>query len=156
MKKLISIGVALALVAMVVLPLGVTASGNYTPPTTYAKIPFAIVQSGINMLGQMLDVVGVTLGMPSWLNATTLDVVAEWAGGPLAWSVDMLAWGLDLVGEVLAGLDPILTAMNVTLPLNLTLMKDLFDMVACKLLMPWNNASSTMNFTPCDWAGVIP
>jgi hypothetical protein len=153
-KKLISIGVALALVAMVVLPFGVTASGTYVEPTTYAKIPFAIVQSGLNMMGQMLDIVGGTLGLPAWLNATTLDVVAEWAGGPLGWSVDMLAWGLDLVGEVLGGLQPILTAMNVSLPLDLGLVTDLFTLVACKLLMPWNNASSTMNFTPCAWSNV--
>jgi hypothetical protein len=150
-KKLISIGVALALVAMVVLPLGVTASGlgNYTTPTTYAKIPFSIVESGIMMVGLLLDAVGGTLGMPGWLNSTTLDVVAEWAGGPLAWSVDMLAWGLDLVGEVVGALDPIITAMNVTLPLNLTLVVDLFEVMACKLLMPWNPVAGNMTFSPC-------
>jgi hypothetical protein len=42
-KKLISIGVALALLTMVVVPGAVAA---YTTPDTYAKVPFAIIQSG--------------------------------------------------------------------------------------------------------------
>jgi len=153
-KKLISIGLALALVAMMVLPLGVTASGNYTAPTTYAKIPFAIVQSGLNMAGYVLDALGSTLGLPAWLNSSIMDIFAEWAGGPLGWSVDMLAWGLDLVGEVVGAMDPILKAMNVSLPLNLGDLTDLLDLVACKLLMPWNPGSSNMTFDPCGWANV--
>jgi len=118
-------------------------------PSTYAKIPFAIVQSGFTMLGQILDALGSTLGLPTWLNSTVMDVVGEWVGGPLSWSVDMLAWGLDLAGEVVGGLQPILTAMNVSLPLDLGDLTDLLDIVACKLLMPWNPAASTTNFTPC-------
>ena len=66
MKKLISIGVALALLAMVVVPGAVAA---YTPPVTYAKVPFAIIQSGFELIGDLLTATGTSsLGLPTWLN----------------------------------------------------------------------------------------
>jgi len=59
-KKLISIGVVLALVAIVVLPIGVAAQCEYDGivPATYAKIPFAIIQSGFHLVGIILTVIG--------------------------------------------------------------------------------------------------
>ena len=72
MKKLISIGVAVALLAMVVLPVAVAADECYTTPATYAKIPFAIVQSGFQLVGSILTSSGrSTLGLPTWINAVT-------------------------------------------------------------------------------------
>ena len=111
MKKLISIGVALALVAIVVLPLGVGATGtivpcptsNYTYPVTFAKIPFAILQSGLDMVSQLLTVLGAvtpSLGIHTWLSSV-VTTIAPWTGGPLSWTVDMLGWGVATLGGIL-------------------------------------------------------
>jgi len=102
-KKLISIGVALALLAMVVVPVA-AAADSYVPPTTYATIPFALVQSGFHLIGIILTSAGSALGLPSWINADLMDSIGGWAGGPLSWTVDMLAWGVDLVGSILTPL----------------------------------------------------
>jgi hypothetical protein len=102
-KKLISIGIVVALLALVVLPAAVAAD-TYTPPVTFAKIPFAIVQSGFHLVGIILTAAGTALGLPTWINAALLDSIGGWAGGPLAWSVDMLAWGVDLVSSILTPL----------------------------------------------------
>ena len=73
-------------------------------PTTYAKIPFAIIQSGFHLVGQILGATGSSLGLPSWITPTLIDDIGSWAGGPLSWSVDMLGWGLGLVGTILDSL----------------------------------------------------
>ena len=112
----------MALLAMVVLPVAV-AAGGYVSPTTYAKIPFAIVQSGFTLLGTILDSIGVTLGLPTWLNSGLMNSIGGWAGGPLGWSVDMMAWGLGLGGTVLGTL-----AVTLGLPTWLApLLNDLSD-----------------------------
>jgi hypothetical protein len=102
-KKLISIGVVLALVALVVLP-AAAAADTYVPPVTFAKIPFAIVQSGFTLVGIILTSAGTALGLPTWINADLMNSIGGWAGGPLAWTVDMLAWGVDLVGSIITPL----------------------------------------------------
>ncbi|HXZ94572.1 MAG TPA: hypothetical protein VEG28_01490 [Dehalococcoidia bacterium] len=151
MKKLISIGVVVALLALVVLPGVVGADGpSYTPPVTYATIPFAIIQSGFTLVGALIDDVGSVLGLPSWLNSTLLDTVGGWAGGPLTWSVSMVAWGLDLVGEVLGGIQPILTGMKVSLPFNLTDLQSVVNIVVCKLQMAYSNATSNATLPACS------
>jgi tetrahydromethanopterin S-methyltransferase subunit C len=101
-KKLISIGVALALLALVVMP---AAAAAYTEPQTYAKIPFAIVASGLQMLSEMWPDLSDALGMTSldWVGGV-LCQVGGWTYGPLAWSVDMMAWGMGLVGDILGAL----------------------------------------------------
>jgi len=108
-KKLISIGVALALLSMVVLPTAVAA--DEIMPSTYAKIPFAIVQSGFYLVGCLMGDFDTILGaMDVDLGFDLTDLtpimlnVGDWAGVPLAWSVDMLAWGVGLVGVVMQGL----------------------------------------------------
>jgi len=123
-KKLISIGLALALLTMAVVPAAVAADDAcYVTPTTYAKIPFAIVQSGFSLVGNILGSIGGTLGLPSWLDASLMNSIGGWAGGPLGWSVDMLAWGVDLGGTVLGSL-----ASTLGLPTWLApLMSDLAD-----------------------------
>ena len=98
MKKLISIGVALALLTMVVVP-GTAAA--YTEPATFAKVPFAIIQSGIELAGTLLDQLGAELSLPEWLTSNVTTPIAEWAGGPLAWVVDMLAWGMGVGGDIM-------------------------------------------------------
>ena len=146
MKKLISIGVALALLAMVVLPVGVTA---YTNPVTYAKIPFAVVASGLDMIGQLLDILAVDLGLPTWLNSNVTGIIAEWTGGPLSWTVDMLSWGFWLGGAVLSGMDSLLASMNVALPFAMGDVAVILNTVACGLLICWSTTNCTGNFTPC-------
>jgi hypothetical protein len=143
-KKLISIGVALALLTMAVVPGAVAA---YTPPDTYAKVPFAIVQSGFDLVGIILAAAGGELGLPTWLNEALMNDIGAWAGGPLAWSVDMMAWGVSLFGTVVAGLDDIISAVA-TLPFPLSSLSDLCDDIACQLLTAWAPAAGG-NFTPC-------
>jgi hypothetical protein len=103
-KKLISIGVALALLAMVVLPVGVAAD---IQPSSYAKIPFAIIGSLFEMIGDLLGL-----------------------AGPLAWSVDMLAWGVALFSKVYGQLDQMFGIGYA----NLT---RILDDVACGLRECW-------------------
>jgi len=145
-KKLISIGVALALLTMAVVPGAVAAQDDYEEPCTYAKIPFAIIQSGLEMVGGLLDSLASTLGLPDWLDDVVLTI-APWAGGPLSWSVDMLAWGVNLGGSVLGGL-----ADTLGLPAWLApLMSDL----ACGLRECYTDVCYNVTWnctaeTPCD------
>ncbi|MDH4068579.1 MAG: hypothetical protein OEU97_06615 [Dehalococcoidia bacterium] len=125
MKKLISIGVALALLAMVVLPVSAAA---YTPPETFAKVPFAILASGIELVGTILGAVAGDLGLPTWI-APLMPTIADWTYGPLSWTVDMLGWGLGLVGSVLDSI-----ASELGLP---TWLAPLVNTIACSLFTPF-------------------
>ena len=149
MKKLISISVALAVLAMVVLPLGAAAqecditAGNitYKAPDTYAKIPFAILESGLTMVGGILGTLGSTLGLPAWL-PDLIGIIAPWTGGPLSWTVDMLAWGLDLVAYIIS---PLATTLGLPAWLD-----DLVSGIACGLFTPFSCNLSGAAFTPCS------
>ena len=143
MKKLISISVALALLAMVVLPLGVAAQCDYDgiAPTTYSKIPFTIIQSGLHLVGQILDAAGSALGLPDWITPELVDNIGSWAGGPLAWTVDMMAWGLGLVGTILSSL-----ADTLGLP---DWLDDVVNTIACQLFAPWSCNVTGAEFAPC-------
>lgn len=145
MKKLISIGVALALLALAVVPGAVAA---YELPTTYSKIPFAIVQSVFDLVGTLLDAMGSELGLPAWLDSTLMGEIGGWAGGPLSWTVDMLAWGLGLAGDVVAALDTIIAPIA-TLPFPLTDVAAIFNTIACSLLTCYAVTECTGTFDPC-------
>ncbi len=139
MKKLISIGVALALLALVVLPVSAAA---YTEPTTYAKIPFAILGSGFELLAALwpsLDT-ALAMGMP-WLT-DVFTALGEWTGGPLSWTVDMLAWGLGVGGTVIDALSAV-----ITLPFDVGL---LLNTIACACFAPY------ANITGADWNPCTP
>jgi hypothetical protein len=144
-KKLISIGVALAVLAVVVLPLGAAAQcpGDYdgVVPSTYAKIPFAIIQSGFHLVGIILTGAGATLGLPTWINAALMDDIGAWAGGPLGWTVDMLGWGFGLVGSILAVLPP-----SLGIP---TWLPSIVDTITCQIFAPWSCNVTGATFTPC-------
>ena len=143
MKKLISIGVALALLTMVVMPSAVAAQEEILP-TTFAKIPFAIVGSGIQLVGEILDIVGTELTLPAWINSDLTEPIAQWAAGPMAWSVDMVGWGVTLMGSIMGAVEPLL---GDTLPEGLDL-PGLFNTVACALFQGYDAISG--NFTdPC-------
>jgi hypothetical protein len=143
-KKLISIGVVLALVAIVVLPIGVAAQCDYDgiAPTTYAKIPFTIVQSGFHLVGQILAVAGVALGLPTWITPALVDDIGSWAGGPLSWTVDMMGWGMGLVGAVLAALIPADLGIPTWLP-------TVVNTITCQLFAPWSCNVTGADFIPC-------
>jgi hypothetical protein len=109
-KKLISIGIVLALVIMVVVP-GVVGAAGPVLPSTNAKIPFAIIQSGFYMVGCLLGelqpiitAAGFSLPIDLSTVAPVLNTMGGWVGVPLAWSVDMLAWGVGLVSDVVTAL----------------------------------------------------
>jgi hypothetical protein len=105
-KKLISIGVALALLTMVVVP-GVVAAQEIKP-SSYAKIPFAILGSGIQLVGKLVDAEAiVTDNLPAGLDVpAATELVAQWTAGPLGWSVDMLAWAISVVSDLV---EPVLS-----------------------------------------------
>jgi hypothetical protein len=114
-KKLISIGVVLAILTMAVMPVATAAQCDYPDgdgtgiePDTYAKIPFAILEAGFAMVGELLETLGPELGLPTFVNADLVNTIGGFAGGPLSWTVDMLGWGLALVGGILDALGPTL------------------------------------------------
>lgn len=149
MKKLISIGVALALLTMAVVPGAVAAQD--IEPDTYSKIPFAIIGSGLELMADLWGIMdtpeALAIGMP-WVG-DVLDAMAPWTAGPLSWTVDMLAWGVSLVGDVMAAADSILVAMDVDLGFPLGDVKDITDTIACGLLTSWNATVPGGTFTPC-------
>lgn len=158
MKKLVSVGVALGLLAMVVLPLGVGAQCEYNDvkPTTYAKIPFAILETGVMMggellgeLGPILEDMGMELPIDLASVAPLLDIVAEWTGGPLAWTVDFLAWGLGMVGEMVGALDCVLDDLGMDLGMTLGPLGEMFELMACSLFTPFVCEPEGTGWNPC-------
>ena len=147
MKKLVSIGIALALLTMAVMP-GVAAA-QYTEPDTFAKVPFAIIQSGFELVENIWPDLSAALGMTDldWV-ADVMGEVGGWAGGPLAWTVDMLGWGVSLVGDVIGALDPIISAVAGDLPIDLADLSSVFDTVACSLFTPFGGVVAPP-FDPC-------
>ena len=143
MKKLISIGVALALLTMAVIPSAVAAE-----PDTYAKTPFAIIEEGFALIGTILDSLGGALGLPEWLDSTLMNQIGGFAGGPLSWTVDMLAWGVWMIGDVVGALDPLLTGMGVDLPFEMSELAGIFNTIACDLFTPWGTFA-VPPFNPC-------
>jgi len=138
-KKLVSIGVALALLTMAVVP-GAVAAEEITPDT-FAKIPFAIIGTGLQLAGDLLDILGPELELPAWLNSSLTEPMAQWAAGPLSWTVDMLAWAATLGGSLMALISDLLG----DIPIDL---EGLFNTIACGLFQGYESISG--NFTdPC-------
>ena len=139
MKKLISIGVALALLTMAVVPGAVAA---YTTPDTYAKVPFAILASGFELLETLWPDLDAALGMDMLWLETIFGELASWTAGPLSWTVDMLAWGLGLGADIMDALDPVIGPLP--LPVG-----DLLNDIACGLMTCWSATNCTGTFDPC-------
>jgi hypothetical protein len=131
-------------------------------PPTYAKIPFAIVQSGFYLVGCMLstfdDIINAVSPGALPFNLSTLKpimfMLGDWVGTPLAWSVDMMTAGLGLVKDVVVGVGPILTGMGVSLPFNLTDVATLLgtvetDLKTCFAPQTCNNVSNVY-VPPCS------
>ena len=141
MKKLISIGVALALLTMVVVPGAVAA---YDPPETYSKVPFAILASGIELVGEVVAAIPIIAdALPEGLDVTAITgLIAPWTAGPLSWTVDMLAWGLDLGATLWTSLD---TMFEIGYPG----IGDILTDVSCGLMMCWSATNCSGTFAPC-------
>jgi len=140
-KKLISIGVALALLTMVVVPGAVAA---YDPPETYSKVPFAILASGIELVGEVVAAVPMIAdALPVGLDITAITgLIAPWTAGPLSWTVDMLAWGLDLGATLWTSVD---TMFSIGFPE----IGDILSTVSCGLMMCWSATNCSGTFVPC-------
>ena len=140
MKKIISIGVALAVLAMVVLPVGVAADD---PPPTYAKIPFTIMGESLTLIGDLIASLDakMDLGLPLDVSQVTAPI-AVFIQGPLSYTVDLLAWGLEVLEQILGTL---LTAFDMT---DYMWMADVVTDIACKLYTPFGNVTGPA-FDPC-------
>ncbi len=143
MKKLISIGVALALLTMVVVPVGVTAQ-DVEDPGTYSKTPFGILGSGIQLIGELFGdlqpIISEVAELPIDLADLTpiLDKVGAWSAVDLAWMTDMTAWSMVLVGDVMKTSVPLLGALGVdeeTLPMGDV--AEMLYVVGARLWDPW-------------------
>lgn len=140
MKKLISIGLALAILGMVVLPVSAAAYTPYEEPDTYAKIPFAVVASGFGLLQLIWPDLNVALAMDMpWLT-DVFGALADWSLGPLSWTVDMLAWGLGVGGTVVTALSAV-----ITLPFDVG---ELLNTIACAMFAPFGNITGA-EWNPC-------
>ena len=141
MKKLISIGVALALLTMAVVPSAVAA---YDPPETYAKVPFAIIASSIEMVGELVEAIPMIAdALPAGLDIGAITgIIGPWTAGPLSWTVDMLAWGLGLGADAYLLIDD---AFGIGYPV----IGELLDTVACGLMTCWNDSTCSGEFNPC-------
>jgi len=142
-KKLISIGVALALLTMVVVPVGVAAQ-DVEDPGTFSKTPFGILGSGIQLIGDLLGdldpIIGAVAELPIDLAdlQPIMDKVGGWTAVNLAWMTDMTAWSMVLVGDVAKQSAGLLEALGVdaeTLPIGDV--ADILYVVGARLWDPW-------------------
>jgi hypothetical protein len=138
-KKLISIGVALALLAMVVVPVAVAAD-TYTPPVNYSKIPFQILGTGVEMVGNLVNALGVSLGT---LNITAITgTVAPWIEGPFSWLTELTGWTMVAVGDVVgAAADVVGAVAGNSTAAYLTDIQPVFYTMAARLFDPWGTYS---------------
>ena len=143
MKKLISIGVALALLTMVVVPVGVAAQDDIVDPGTFSKTPFGILGSGIQLVGGIINDLAAMIddfGLPIAATdlAAVVNTVGGWTGVELAWMTDMTAWSMVLVGDVMKTAVPVMEAFGIdaaTLPVED--IADIFYVVGARLWDPW-------------------
>jgi len=133
---------------MAVVP-GAVAAVDYEAPDTYAKVPFAIVESMFLMATELVPALEAVMGeLPLPLD-TMLPVIGEWAGGPLSWTVDMLAWGLSLAADIWVPLD---NAFDIGFPV----IGNVLDIVACGLMECWVVTNCTGTFDPCEYPPYVP
>jgi hypothetical protein len=148
-KKLVSIGVVLALLTMAVMP-AVVGAADPIEPTTFAKIPFAIIGSGLELFAAIWTPLDTALGVGMPWVADVLAAVAPWSAYNLAWSVDMVAWGVGLVGTLMGALDVVLgPLLGESLPFALGDLKAIFDAIACGLVQPWSDNITGSEFASC-------
>jgi hypothetical protein len=132
-KKLISIGVALALLAMVVVPGAVAAQDE---PDTYAKIPFGILSTGIQLVADIWPSLDSALGINMPWVATVMAAVGNWTGGPLAWLTELSGWSMLAIGDVASvGLD--VASAFAALPAGIDQLPKMLYVVANRVFDAW-------------------
>jgi len=120
-------------------------------PTTYAKIPFAILASSLHLIGEIVDGLSQAEILPpavDWLPAL-VEPVAAWTNGPLSWTVDFLSWGLGVLGSSISALPCVLDAIGIHLDMDLAPVGDLFNLIACALFTPFNCEPEGAGWNPC-------
>ncbi len=145
MKKIISIGVALALLCMAVVPVAVAAD---TPPATYAKIPFTILGSGLNLIGDLVTALQPAgIGIPSWITGV-MTPVATWVEGPFSYLTELTAWSMVAVGDVVAKANGIIKTLAPTANLPLGDVATMFYVIANRVFDAWGTLPTpAMNST---------
>jgi len=108
-KKLISIGVALALLAMVVLPVGVGAQ-NWTISFpaynfTYSKIPFEVLGTGVTLVGNIVNAMNLS-GLPFDVTAVT-SLLGGWVQEPFSWLTELTGWTMIALGDIISVIQPL-------------------------------------------------
>jgi len=115
-KKLISIGVALALMVTFMVPVAVGADFP-TDPGAYSKTPFGILGSAIVLVGDIVTDLAAAIdgfGLPVTAAeiAGVLFSVGDWTGINLAWMTDMTGWSMVAVGDVVTVIEPLAVTMG--------------------------------------------
>jgi len=116
-KKLISIGVALALLTMAVVPVAVGAAGYPDDPGAYSKTAFGVLGSAFALVSDIVEdlasaIDGFGLPVTAAELAGVLDTVGDWTGVNLAWLTDMTGWSMVAVGDVVSVIEPLADTMG--------------------------------------------
>ena len=134
MKKLISIGVALALLALLVIPFTVAAADDTPTTATYSKIPFGILGEGLNTITDIVVALPASLtgGTDlSWIGSV-ITPISGYVEGPLSWLTDLTGWSMVAVGDVVSQADTIIGAVA-TLPFPLSDVATMFYTIANRM-----------------------
>jgi hypothetical protein len=125
-KKIISIGVVVALLALVVVPVWAgAASYNSTPDkaaaATYSKIPFGILGTLVNVFADIWPDLtgGLNITGMDWVGGV-LGAVGNWTMGPFSWLTDLTGWTMVAVGDVISAIKPLADTLkfgNYTTPI---------------------------------------
>ena len=145
MKKLISIGVALALLVTFMVPVAVGAE-DITDPGAYSKTPFGILGSGIQLVGHIVtDLAAVIDGFGLPVTAAEIagimDSVGGWTGVNLAWMTDMTGWSMVAVGDVVTVIGPLAATMG--FGDYMKPVADVFYVIGARLFDAWGDITST-------------
>ncbi len=141
MRKLISVGVGVAMIVALMLPMAV--AGDWPDdPGAYSKTPFGIMGSVYYLAGDIvIDLSHVLEGVvgdriPPEDIAATLHTIGDWHAVNLAWSTDMTGWSMVVVGDVLTVLTPL--ADNFGRGHYVKPVADVYYVVAGRIFDPWN------------------
>jgi len=156
-KKLISIGVALALLTMAVVPVGVAAA-DITDPGTYSKTAFGVLGSGIQLAGDVVLALATAIdgfGLPVSASeiAGVLDIVGEWTGINLAWLTDMTGWSMVAVGDIVGVITPLADTMgfgDYTEPIS-----DVFYVLGGRIFDAWDSLTVAVPLNPLPAPGYL-
>ena len=145
MKKLISIGVALALLVAFVVPVAVAA--DYPDdPGKYSKTPFAILGTGIQLVGELLGDLDGVIGAIAELPFPLADLepifvnIGEWTGVNMAWMTDMTGWSMVVAGDALSVVGPLAETMG--FDDYIKPVADIFYVMGARVFDSWGDITS--------------